>query len=45
MKNSPGRREKRRLEHLEGKKKGDLNRESHHRMKTHDGMKKKKDKE
>jgi hypothetical protein len=35
------RTERRWLENSEGKKKGDNNRNSHHKMKTHNGMKKK----
>jgi len=40
MRNSPGRKEARRRARGIVKKKGDINRKSTHKMRTHDGMRK-----
>lgn len=40
MKKNPGRKERRDVEHRATRKKGDLNRNSTHTMKSNDGMKK-----
>lgn len=42
MKTSPGRKEARHTDHQTDRKRGDLNRNSHHKMKSTDGMEKKK---